>query len=318
METLLSIDLLNELKYLYNLSDSNLVTKVFFLRYLIYFSDTTFNSSSIVDFLCRELNLPSEKEIEYCNVKVCRYYYSTDDSIESIIDDWKFRTLNHLFTDLNNNSNKIEDILITKYKKYYQNSQKELRGLKNNPNYDHSLKYLMLLQLYRDFNIPYISETRNLPAIKYLDDFDSKITIDVECQRYYSALSLSKTEKEKILENYIYEKYNISTNALLFNDIVITHRQFKLKNGIIDLLGTDRNGNIVIIELKVVKRPLDILYQFKAYTSSIKDRFNTDNVRFIAITPVLNNDIKEELQKENLEIYYFKKRNSSYSFERIY
>lgn len=320
MEDLFEKEILNILKIMYSYTNDEDLIKIFFLRSMIFNLSDKLKNDEILQFIYRELNLPKVNPLNYNNYCIYKNYYNKFDSLESIIDNWKFRILEKDFKTFNDKTKNIKDILIEKYNNYLIKSKKELKKIsKSNKYYVQALKHIMLLNLYKDYNIEYVNEAKDIKGLIYTydDDFLSKITIDLEFKRYCDVLYLNHQEKEKDLEDYIYFNYNLSTKNKLFNNIKITNRQYKIKSGIIDLLGKDDFGNIVIIELKIVKRPIDIFYQIKSYTNNIKKEFKNKNVRFIAITPKLNEDIFEEIKEENIELYYYNKKIDKYLFSKI-
>lgn len=317
MEDIFSTKILNELSFMYQSKDENKTLKIFFLRCMIYHLTNQLTNELIITFLYRELNFKPNSNIIFFNKIINKYYYGYEDSIESIIDNWKFEILEKSIININNERTTTEHLLKNQYKIFFTYAKKQLKGLSKEKYYEKSLKHIMLLQLYSFFNILYIEDCRTINGISSTNINEHYISIDLEYKRYYNELFYTNIQYERGLEDFLYYKYNKSTNKLLFDDIVITNRQYKVKSGIIDLLGKDSNGNIVIIELKVVKRPIDIFYQLKAYTNNIKDEFKTNNVRFIAITPKLSNDIYEELLTEEISIYNYKKNGNNFTFNQI-
>lgn len=320
MEDLFEIEIINILKKMYSYEEEKDILELFFLRSMIYNLDIKLKNEDILNFLYREINLPNTNPLNYNNHCIYKKYYSSYDSVESIIDNWKFRILEKTSLTFNNKRETVKDILIKKYNIYFDNATKELKKFsKNTLYYGQAFRHIMLLYLYKDYNIEYINESVEIKDLVYTFDVDflSKINIDLEYKRYYDTLYLKEEEKEKFLENFIYFNYNKSTSNKLFNDITITDRQYKVKSGIIDLLGKDDNGNIVIIELKAVKRPIDIFYQIKAYRNNIKNKFKTDKIRFIVISPKLKEDFFEEIKDENIELYYYTKKIDKFNFTKI-
>lgn len=77
--------------------------------------------------------------------------------------------------------------------------------------------------------------------------------------------TMSKAErKEEDLEKLIK-----SNSLILGEDILIIGEQVPTKSGLIDFLGIDKSGNLVIIELKRDKLPRDVLSQAIDYASDI-------------------------------------------------
>lgn len=319
IEDVLEEEIIKNLSYMYSFEEYKKVLTIFFMRCMIFNLSNTLNNEKIIEFLYRELNLPNSKILIYKNNKIFKNYYGFSNSIESIVDNWKFKILDEYTKTFNNKITTKNDVLMSKFNNYLSRAKNELKkSSKTNNCYTNSLKHFMLLFLYNDYDIDYINEPKKIDNLEYINEYEiNDITIDLEYFRYYQALCFQYREKEKELEDFLYNKYNISNNNMLFGDIKIINRQYKTKAGILDLLGKDSFGNIVIIELKVVNRPIDIFYQIKAYTSHIKKEFKVDKVRFIAITPKLKDDIYEQIEKEDIELYYYNKKSDKFLFNKI-
>ena len=68
-------------------------------------------------------------------------------------------------------------------------------------------------------------------------------------------------------ESYDLEEWIISNPEILGEDITVIGRQINTSSGPLDLLGIDRNGNMVIIELKRDKLPREVLAQAIDYAA---------------------------------------------------
>jgi len=77
--------------------------------------------------------------------------------------------------------------------------------------------------------------------------------------------------KEGRTEPYDLEPWIASNPSIIGSDIAIIGRQVISKSGPIDLLGIDRSGNLVIIELKRDKIPREALAQAIDYASDVAD-----------------------------------------------
>lgn len=77
--------------------------------------------------------------------------------------------------------------------------------------------------------------------------------------------------KEGRTEPYDLEPWIASNPAIIGSDIAIIGRQVMSKSGPIDLLGIDRSGNLVVMELKRDKIPREALAQAIDYASDVAD-----------------------------------------------
>ena len=78
-------------------------------------------------------------------------------------------------------------------------------------------------------------------------------------------------KKEGRTEPYDLEPWIASNPSIIGSDIAIIGRQVMSKSGPIDLLGIDRSGNLVVIELKRDKIPREALAQAIDYASDAAD-----------------------------------------------
>ncbi|MFZ1256576.1 MAG: endonuclease NucS domain-containing protein, partial [Saprospiraceae bacterium] len=99
------------------------------------------------------------------------------------------------------------------------------------------------------------------------------------------------------------EKWIKSNPEILGSDIAIIGEQVKTKSGPLDFLGIDRDGNLVIIELKRDKLPREALAQAIDYASDISnyepDTLNDICQRFTGQT--LGDYLTEKFPETNFE-----------------
>jgi len=70
-------------------------------------------------------------------------------------------------------------------------------------------------------------------------------------------------------EKYDLEEWILSNPEILGSDIAIIGRQVTTRSGQLDLLGLDRNGNTIIVELKRDRLPREVIAQAIDYASDI-------------------------------------------------
>ncbi len=78
-----------------------------------------------------------------------------------------------------------------------------------------------------------------------------------------------------------------------------TSREYAVTNGFIDVLGKDRNGNLVIIELKSRRAGINAVKQLKRYFDDFMD--DKKFVRGILVAPSINEDALALLEKYQME-----------------
>ena len=74
--------------------------------------------------------------------------------------------------------------------------------------------------------------------------------------------------------------------------------------GVIDMLGKDKNGNLVVLELKRRRANLDAVSQLKRYVDTMKKE--TKNLRGILVAPSITENAFNLLKENGME---FKKIN---------
>jgi len=77
------------------------------------------------------------------------------------------------------------------------------------------------------------------------------------------------------------------------------YREKPIKHGIVDVLGVDRDGNLVVLELKRRRADLHAVSQLKRYVETLREEH--ENVRGILVAPSLTSGAKKLLEKEDLE-----------------
>ena len=89
-----------------------------------------------------------------------------------------------------------------------------------------------------------------------------------------------------------------------------TAREYNTEHGFIDILGKDKNGNLVVIELKSRKAGVNAVKQIRRYISDFKDENNSylkdfnlekKEIRGLLVAPSIGDDAKELLEDERIE-----------------
>jgi len=113
----------------------------------------------------------------------------------------------------------------------------------------------------------------------------------------YEELALTGSEAE--MADLIFEN-----PSLIEEGFKPLFREKPIKHGIVDVLGRDKHGNLVVLELKRRRADLHAVSQLKRYVESLREEHG--NVRGILIAPSITAGAKKLLEKEGLE---FKKLN---------
>ena len=89
-----------------------------------------------------------------------------------------------------------------------------------------------------------------------------------------------------------------------------TAREYSVEHGFIDILGKDRDNNLMILELKARKAGVSAVKQLKRYLTDFEDddndylkecRVQKKKIRGLLVAPSLGNDAEELLEKEGIE-----------------
>ncbi len=127
-------------------------------------------------------------------------------------------------------------------------------------------------------------------------------TLQVEICRTYMA-SYFKGEDTKSLELVGYEA---DMGDMIFHNPQIieegfrpTSREYSVENGFIDIMGKDKKGNLVIIELKSRHAGVNAVKQLERYIKQFED--HKERVRGILVAPSLTEDAQELLEGKKLE-----------------
>jgi RecB family endonuclease NucS len=109
-----------------------------------------------------------------------------------------------------------------------------------------------------------------------------------------------KTERK---ETEDLEKWIKSNPSILGQDILIIGKEIPTKSGRIDLLGIDRSGDLIIIELKRGKIPREAISQAIDYASDVaswnKDKLNEICTKYTGLE--LEDYLNEKFEDINLE-----------------
>lgn len=124
-----------------------------------------------------------------------------------------------------------------------------------------------------------------------------KLTAEEVCHRVITAFNETVNDGELISESEL-EQYVMNHLDDIESGLRLIGHQYQLPYGRIDLLAQDREGNYVILELKVEK-DTDLIWQKWYYTEEVKKRFRTEHVRFIAIMPRLYPELLSPLLEGN-------------------
>lgn len=311
LEDVMEQRIVENLGYMYGKENSDQILMIFFLRSMIFYNKTNIRDSQYLDFLIEELNLPQTDIFKLNGVEISKSSYLRPFSLANIMDSYIYCYLEVMVKDEIGEIVPRKQILKKIFLRFKETVDKEYKyERKSSLYYQERYRYSMLKELYKEFSIV-INGPKRIEGLDYPPNHnDLKLTIDEKLQRYYLLYHhQNKKLTEEELESYIY------FHPEVIGDFKNLYRQHKVPSGIIDLFGEDKNGNKVVIELKIKKRPKDLIWQLKAYTEDVKKIYK-GNVRTIAITPPLDESILSQLKNIDCELIYFYKRNNRLIFEK--
>lgn len=306
VEDILEDKLLECLSYRYNKNNHTSIMHILYLRSLIYYNKKEISYEELSSFLLLELNLPEPLIFNDQVISLTNRY--ADNCLLNVIDNLIFRHLEVHYNDVRKGIVCGKEIIIELFSKFTDYARKKTRTIKS-INKKNIYKHFMLEALNNEFNLT-INNLKRFDCFYYDNSYkDCITTFDDECTKYYN-LYLKETESilEKDLEDYIYK------NGLL--NIKILKRQYKTDNGIIDMLGVDENNNTVIIELKVVSKPRDLLWQINLYRNDFLKTHSEDKLRVIVVSPKLDDSIKT-LLPNYCELVEFKNNKNKFTFRKV-
>jgi len=140
-----------------------------------------------------------------------------------------------------------------------------------------------------------------------------KEKLEVEIKKTHFA-NFALAEDYQELEIVGYEKdmgdMIMKHPAMIEAGFTPTAREYSTEHGFIDILGKDKNGNLMVIELKCRKAGINAVKQIRRYLSDFKDEKNTylkdfelekKEIRGLLVAPSIGDDAKELLEEEGIE-----------------
>ncbi|CAI1492665.1 Endonuclease NucS [Thermococcus nautili] len=139
---------------------------------------------------------------------------------------------------------------------------------------------------------PVLVSVRRKPRETLEVELDEVYLITVFHAEDYEELALTGSEAE--MAELIFENPEVIEPG--FRPL---YREKPIKHGIVDVLGVDRDGNLVVLELKRRRADLHAVSQLKRYVETLREEH--ENVRGILVAPSLTSGAKKLLEKEGLE-----------------
>jgi RecB family endonuclease NucS len=140
-----------------------------------------------------------------------------------------------------------------------------------------------------------------------------KEKLEVEIEKVHFA-SFAIAEDYQELELAGYEKdmgdMIMKHPSMIESGFTPTTREYNTKHGFIDILGKDKEGNLMVLELKCRKAGINAVKQIKRYLKDFEDENNDylkeigsekKQIRGLLVAPDIGEDAKELLEEEGIE-----------------
>ena len=289
--------ILSELSYKYGIENYDTLFRYLYLRFMsINYDVKKMDKQLFVQYfgqflIKEELGIIEDR---YKEEKI-KYISGFDNSIGNILDNLLFSArMKSIIIDDCDKAYEFDDYineLWAKIKKYGANKSSKY---KKDKYYKYHLIYSRLKKLNKLFNIKDIKYIRKLEEFNQ-GDFSTYITQEEICERYIHASNFVTNSSSSITENDL-EKYIYRHLNLIEEGLKPIQRQLIIEEGRIDILAKDKNGEYVILELKIADDK-QLIWQVMYYPYAINPIIKTDKVRIITICPFYPKHILEPLKR---------------------
>lgn len=116
-------------------------------------------------------------------------------------------------------------------------------------------------------------------------------------------------QNNRILSENALETELYLTPSLVEEQLLFTKRQEPVRDGQIDLVGKDKEGRVVLCEVKV-EEDKDVLWQAIHYPLVYQEKYGyQDGLRMIVIAPRYENTLENCLRKAGAELFLYRQEN---------
>lgn len=251
-------------------------TEVFPLLYLRY-ELLEHSKPSMEDYLLNELNLSKEDQYRGISIGQGRV-------IKNLTDNLSFRY------SLTMDDKKLEVIK----KIVHKTARFRARKFRKVPEYEVFYQYFLVDELSKEFDTVFQSPLR-FKEFQYAQEekpyercLEERLNAHIHAVKLHSTHAVFVTEEQ--VENYL--SRNLS---LIEEELTLVDRQVRVDGGRIDILARDKEGTLVILEIKV-EEDKDILWQCTHYPIKIKELFKENCVRMMTVCPQYRPQIRTHLE----------------------
>lgn len=285
--------IINNLKVLYGIHNIKDLFVYTYIRCSLYEDRKNLNNIEILNFMINELNISTFTNLEnnYSSFIVYEgFKYTLEELNLDVMDNFEFQADINMKVD-------VYPILKEVYKKGY------LRALKFKQSIDYShyiLRYrlLMLNNHYNAIVIPAI----NINGFHYStthNPFERNMEEKLDAILHHSRFT--NTDTTNITEEQL-EDYLIKNISLIEDGMTYLSRQVEITNGTIDILASDIDNNLCIIEVKISEDKA-VVWQSIYYPKEIKKKYKSRNVRMIIVAPNFKKYMLDVLNEINVELF---------------
>jgi Holliday junction resolvase-like predicted endonuclease len=305
-ESELSERFIEELALMYGI-DKTVVYPYFHLRFLIEYSDRAIEFSQqrvhMVGFLVKELNLPVESFL-YKGESIARMF-QMENCLYSLVVDWWVTGRLKSITNSKGVVMSYDDYIEQEKNKLLRYGKNKAKPHKSSNHYMSYMKWNALELLNKQY-VASPTTPRELECVEYpaYHNFFVRSLEGIHFANIHSVEMVSTTVAsitENDLEKYLMKNLDRIEEGLRYMD-----RQVSIKDGRIDILARDKNGETVIIELKV-QEDKELIWQAIYYPLQFKRERHETHVRMMTVSPHYPTHILSVLKElKDVEIIEFK------------
>ena len=270
-------------------------------------------SEPFMRFVLRELYIiPETYGITFGDEDFC-FAYASENSLTNIFDDWNFSIYQNTFLAPNGqplDTHKYEKSI---YDKVTKKAKRKLQKYKDSQYKDDILKYFKLVALNEFFNVT-ITDVDDLDE---LEQVEIRLSDEELLERYIQAADFDTLNVKIITENNLRD-YLYNHLSLIEEGLTPLGKEIPAQEGRIDILARDKNGNIVILELKteIDKR---LIWQCLYYPEIIKNQYQTkEKIRCIAVCPEYPDYLLVVLRKlPNIELIQYNVVSTNHTITQL-
>lgn len=309
----ISCKVIEQFSNMYGIEDERVLYRYIYLRFLCGYIDKRMDwlkkisvsdfdkRKAYLDFFINELNLPIiDNKLIYNGVTVS-FWGGISNCFNNVIESWEFSASLHPINDLEGNSHTFDKCIEMQWNKISNYAKNKSKKYKNNRYYAYYLKYFAFKYLNDIYGINEnnIKQPSKIEGFKYSNMQENcNLPIEQQCKRYIHASRFVTNNVEVISEKDL-EDFLVKNIDIIEDGLIYVARQVTIENGRLDILAKDKEGILVIIELKVVEDK-ELIWQGLYYPYQYMKENRVDKIRFITLCPQYPEHIRIPLSQNEL------------------